>query len=161
MSPVAHGVYGILNVRVAGPCRLHVEFDDGTAREIDFTEVVEGDIFSPLKDAAFFARAELDPEAHTVVWLNGADLDPETLHDWPQFRERMVAMASPHSPRSTSAEASRAWRARIPFNSMAVDSYEELRIGIMEVDVRPPHTARDEPRQADLYSFWTEGGGNP
>ena len=90
---MAHGVYRILNVRVTGPCRLQVEFDDEATREIDLTDVLEGDVFGPLKDAAFFARVELDPEAHTVVWPNGADFDPETLHDWPQFRERMVAMA--------------------------------------------------------------------
>ena len=90
---MAYGACRILNVRVTGPRRLHVEFDDDTATEIDFTEVLEGDVFSPLKDAAFFARVELDPEAHTVVWPNGADFDPETLHDWPRYREQMVAMA--------------------------------------------------------------------
>jgi len=29
-----------------------------------------------------FRQVRLDPEVHTVVWPNGADFDPATLHDW-------------------------------------------------------------------------------
>jgi hypothetical protein len=35
----------------------------------------------------------LDPEAHTVVWPNGADFDPAILHDWPDHEAGMIAMA--------------------------------------------------------------------
>jgi hypothetical protein len=90
---MVHGVYRIVSFQVTGPHSLHVEFDDGAAQEIDFAGTLEGDIFGPLKDASLFAKAELDPEAHTLVWPNGADFDPETLHDWPKYREQMMTMA--------------------------------------------------------------------
>ena len=70
---------------------LRVGFDDGAVRTIDFTPVLTGEIYGPLRDPEFFQQVRIDPEAHTVVWPNGADFDPETLYDWPRheaaFRE--------------------------------------------------------------------------
>ena len=30
-----------------------------------------------------FKQVRIDPEVHTLVWPNGADFNPATLHDWP------------------------------------------------------------------------------
>lgn len=57
---------------------------------IDFAPVLFGKLFGALRDPALFAQVRLDPEVHTLVWPNGADFDPATLHDWP---ERVGAMA--------------------------------------------------------------------
>jgi hypothetical protein len=37
-------------------------------------------IFAPLNDPAYFRKVELDEELGTIVWPNGADFAPETLH---------------------------------------------------------------------------------
>ena len=68
-------------------------FDDATERVIDFAPILEGVLYSPLRDPAFFARVRLDTDAHTLVWPNGADFDPATLHDWPQLQAAMVEHA--------------------------------------------------------------------
>jgi hypothetical protein len=37
----------------------------------------------PLRDLQLFNQVAVDAETHTLVWPNGADFDPATLHDWP------------------------------------------------------------------------------
>ena len=66
-----------------GPRVLRVEFADGSTQTIDFTPVLAGELYGPLQDPDVFSQVRLDPEVHTLVWPNGADFDPTTLHDWP------------------------------------------------------------------------------
>ena len=49
--------------------------------------------FRLFRDPALFKRVALDPEVHTIVWPNGADFDPATLHDWPEHRDAFEASA--------------------------------------------------------------------
>ena len=71
----------VLSVTQAGPYRLKLRFDDGAEGEIDITKMTtfEG-VFEPLKDPGYFSQVKVDPEAGTIVWPNGADLDPLVLH---------------------------------------------------------------------------------
>jgi hypothetical protein len=71
----------VVHVVSSGPHRLRVEFSDGVVGEVDFREVMKFEgVFAPLRDPDVFAQARVDPEAGTVVWPNGADLDPLVLH---------------------------------------------------------------------------------
>jgi len=71
----------VVSVTQTGPYRLKLRFDDGAEGEIDITKMTtfEG-VFEPLKDPGYFSQVEVDPEAGTIVWPNGADLDPLVLH---------------------------------------------------------------------------------
>lgn len=60
--------------------RLRLNFDDGISGEIDFADEEWRGVFAPLADPEYFARVQLDEELGTVVWPNGADIAPETLH---------------------------------------------------------------------------------
>ena len=88
-----HVIYRIIGFKIAGPYSLQVEFDDGIERTVDLEPVLEGEVFGPLKDPRLFEQVDLDPEAHTLVWPNGADFDPETLHEWPKYARQMKDMA--------------------------------------------------------------------
>ena len=37
-------------------------------------------MFAPLRDPSFFSQVRVDEEAGTIVWPNGADMDPLVLH---------------------------------------------------------------------------------
>jgi uncharacterized protein DUF2442 len=71
----------MIEVRPLGGYRLYVRFEDGVAGELDFANRLrfEG-VFAPLKDPAVFAQARIEPALGTLVWPNGADLDPDVLY---------------------------------------------------------------------------------
>jgi hypothetical protein len=62
--------------------RIHVTFNDGTEASVDFESWLSGPVFEPLKRVAYFRRFFVD--GGTVVWPNGADIAPETLHETAQ-----------------------------------------------------------------------------
>lgn len=62
--------------------RLWLRFEDGAEGEVDFSARTWRGVFAPLGDQDYFERVELDPELGTIVWPNGADIAPETLHRW-------------------------------------------------------------------------------
>jgi hypothetical protein len=90
---MAHPIYRIISFHIVGPFTISVSFDDNTEQRIEFLPVLRGKLFGPLKDPVVFNQVVLDQEAGTLVWPNGADFDPATLHDWPQVREELVRRA--------------------------------------------------------------------
>ena len=88
-----HAIYRVRTVRVVAPYVVEVSFDDGAVREVDLEPILYGELYGPLRDPAFFAAVTVDPEIATIVWPNGADFDPETLHDWPSHRDAFIARA--------------------------------------------------------------------
>ena len=62
-----------------GAHRIRLTFSDGRQGTVDFTPWLEGPVFEPLKDLAYFQRFFL--EGGTVAWPNGADIAPETLYE--------------------------------------------------------------------------------
>ena len=90
---MAHPIYRVLGVENVGPYTLRVQFDDGQEQVIDFRPVLTGELYGPLQDERLFRQVEIDPEVHTLVWPNGADFDPATLHDWPMYVGEMMRLA--------------------------------------------------------------------
>ena len=90
---MAHPIYRVTSFRVVGPFTLAVSFSDSTEQRIDFLPVLRGALFGALQDPTVFNKVLLDPEAGTLVWPNGADFDPATLHDWPKVGEELARRA--------------------------------------------------------------------
>jgi hypothetical protein len=59
---------------------LRLGFDDGTIRDIDLCGELWGEMFEPLRDPEMFRKVFVDSDLGTVVWPNGADLDPDVLY---------------------------------------------------------------------------------
>lgn len=73
-------VVKVTSVQVLAHYKLRLGFSDGISREIDLAGTLRGPVFEPLADPEFFARVQVDDDLGTVVWPNGADLDPLVLH---------------------------------------------------------------------------------
>ncbi len=90
---MSHPIHRVVSFEAFAAYTLRVAFDDGSEQTIDFSPVLEGEMFGPLRDPALFSAVRLDPEVQTLVWPNGADFDPATLHDWPKVVGKLAAKA--------------------------------------------------------------------
>ncbi len=75
-----------------GPYKLRVFFEDDTHQDIDFSPVLAGRIFSPLKDLSLFNQVSIEDDL--LTWPNGAEFSPDTLYNWterlPALREQAM-----------------------------------------------------------------------
>ncbi len=88
-----HPIIRVRDFQIVDDYVLRVVFDDGTEQVIDFQPVLAGQMLGPLRDLATFNQARIDQEVHTLVWPNGADFDPATLHDWPNCVQALTTLA--------------------------------------------------------------------
>jgi len=88
-----HPIHRVCSFEITGPYTLRIAFDDRVEQTIDFRGVLAGEMYGPLLDKQLFDQVAIDSEAGTLVWPNGADFDPATLHDWPTEGPALVKMA--------------------------------------------------------------------
>ncbi|HLF56518.1 MAG TPA: DUF2442 domain-containing protein [Thermoanaerobaculia bacterium] len=71
----------VLEVRPLEAYQLHLRFDDGSEGVVDLeTRLTFRGVFAALAEPSMFRRVSVDPEAGTIVWPNGVDLDPVVLY---------------------------------------------------------------------------------
>ena len=61
--------------------RVRLGFTDGSSKEIDLEPYLRGPVFEPIRvDSKMFREVKVDHRAGTIVWPNGADIDPDVLY---------------------------------------------------------------------------------
>jgi Protein of unknown function (DUF2442) len=90
---IVHDIHRVESFEIAAPYTLRVRFEDDTEQIIDFEPVLAGELFGPLRNLSVFNEVRIDSEVHTLVWPNGADFEPATLHDWPDLVAALTAQA--------------------------------------------------------------------
>ncbi len=61
--------------------RVRLEFTDGTQKEVDLEPYLHGPIFEPIRNnLLMFRSVKVDERMGTIVWDNGADIDPDVLY---------------------------------------------------------------------------------
>ena len=70
----------IRNVKVLENFRVQLELSNGEQKTIDLEPFLHGPIFEPLrKSPKLFRTVTVDKAIGTIVWQNGADIDPDVL----------------------------------------------------------------------------------
>ena len=59
--------------------KLRLTFNNGETKVVDLYSSLNGEVFAPLKDIAYFKRFTI--KFNTVEWENGADFAPEYLYE--------------------------------------------------------------------------------
>ena len=57
--------------------KLHLWFNNNVDKIVDFTNLLQGEAFAPLRDIEYFKQFHI--AYNTVEWENGADFAPEYL----------------------------------------------------------------------------------
>jgi len=73
----------ITHVIVRERFEVELRFTDGSSGTVDLAPWIVGrrGVLAALQDERVFRSVTVDPEAGTIVWPNGADLDPDVLYE--------------------------------------------------------------------------------
>ncbi len=76
---------------------VRLVFSTGEQKEVNLKPLLRGPIFEPLlRDPQLFRAVKVDEELGTIVWPNGADMDPDVLYGshlpaWMEVEEAIPA----------------------------------------------------------------------
>jgi hypothetical protein len=79
---MSHPIRRVRFFEIVGAYTFRVGFDDGTEQAIDFRPVLAGELYGPFRNLEVFNQVRIDPDVEALVWPNGADFDPDALHEW-------------------------------------------------------------------------------
>ena len=71
----------VKNVSSVSDYKLILTFEDNSMRLADLANELDGEVFEPLKNPAYFKTVRVDPDLDTIAWDNGADMAPEFLYE--------------------------------------------------------------------------------
>ena len=71
----------VKNVQYISDYKLLLTFEDESTRLVDLEHHLNGEIFEPLKNVAYFRTVRVDHDIDTIVWENGADFSPDFLYE--------------------------------------------------------------------------------
>lgn len=69
------------SVKVLDKFNVQLGFNDNTEKIINLEPLLRGPIFEPIRsNPEIFRLIQVDEELGTIIWPNGADIDPDVLY---------------------------------------------------------------------------------
>lgn len=69
----------VLSAKYLGDYKINLLFNNGESKTVDLSDQLNGKVFEPLKDMAYFQSFAV--KFNTIEWSNGADFAPEYLYE--------------------------------------------------------------------------------
>lgn len=69
----------VLSAKYLGDYKINLLFNNGESKTVDLCNQLNGKVFEPLKDIAYFQSFAV--KFNTIEWSNGADFAPEYLYE--------------------------------------------------------------------------------
>lgn len=75
------GLPRVKTIKILMDHEVVIRFSDGEERRLNLEPLMRGPVFREIRqDPVRFAEVTVDEELGTIVWPNGADLDPDVLY---------------------------------------------------------------------------------
>ena len=71
----------VRDVKYVTDYKLRLTFEDGSLRDVDLSQHLDGEVFEPLKNVSEFKSVRVNADLDTIVWENGADMSPNFLYE--------------------------------------------------------------------------------
>jgi len=72
----------VRSVQALDGLSVRLGFTDGSVGEVDLAPHMWGPVYAQVRgDRRAFEAVRVDPELGTIVWPDGADMDPDFLYD--------------------------------------------------------------------------------
>lgn len=78
-------MHWITDVSYVKDYKLKLKFENKEHKLVNLQPYLDGKIFEPLKDSAYFKLVTLNKDIDTIVWPNNADFSPDFLYEIGQF----------------------------------------------------------------------------
>ena len=73
-------MHWVTDMRYIEAYKLKLRFENKEYKLVDLQSYLDGKIFKPLKDIAYFKTVTLNKDIDTIVWPNNADFSPDFLY---------------------------------------------------------------------------------
>ncbi|MFN0158832.1 MAG: DUF2442 domain-containing protein [Bacteroidota bacterium] len=71
----------VLHAEPTSEFNVRIEFTDGTRRVVDLEPYLHGPVFDKIRnDHEVFRSLKVNERMGTIMWENGADIDPDVLY---------------------------------------------------------------------------------
>jgi hypothetical protein len=85
--------HSVVSFEITAPHTIRIYFEDGVTQTIAFNNVLGGELLRPLRDPDFFHQVFVSDGIPTLTWPNGADFNPDHLHDWQSYEPLYIERA--------------------------------------------------------------------
>lgn len=83
--------------------RIKLWFNNGRTKVIDFYDLLDGEVYEPLKDISNFKDFSI--KFNTIEWKNGADFAPEFLFEYEKMENKVAEPQAEYQATTKSAES--------------------------------------------------------